>query len=202
MKYLSIVVVFLFFTHQSFSQKEKVLYPMNWVGINLSKTLGVNNQIIDFELRRKIYKKNKIEVGVSANLEFPFDIRRKRFEISDGHNNKYGITPEFNYVLSENFYLGLGTQFEKYTDFDKFHISPKLVSGFVIHKKYHLVIEAFVEYNKVSQPKDAGPIITTEQLYEKMSYKTTIGIGIKKSIFHPKAKWRTHKRRKGVIRTL
>jgi len=175
---------------------------MNWFGINLSKTPDVNNQIIDFEIKRKVYKKDKLEFGVSFNFEFPFSQSNKRIQ-SVSYNQKIGFNTDFNYILSNKAYMGIGIQFEKYRRNDKFYINPKLISGFVINKRIHLVAEVFIEYNKVYQVnKDENPTHTVRQVFENMDYKTTIGVGIKKSIFHPKSNWKKHKKRKGIIQTL
>ncbi len=159
---------------------------MNWVGINLSKTIGVDNQIIEIEIKRKIYKKNRLEIGTAIYVEAPYSFSESRATLTN-YNQKIGLTLDVNYILNDRSYIGLGIQTEKYFSFRKISPHPRIANGYVISKDKHIVLECFLEFNKVyDSPGVDDPSLNNKQIFERMDYKTTFGIAIKKAVFYPK----------------
>lgn len=189
MKIKTLSFCFIFFSASLFSQNPKTLYPMNWVGINFSKTLGTNNQIVDFEIKRKLLKKNNVEINLTGNFEFSFTTIHKDLEFNEP-NKKHGLTLEVNYIFSHQYYCGIGLQVERYSKFEETKLAPRIAGGIVLSKKHHILLELFFERNKLNEAESpTNPIWTYHQIFENMDQKISLGVGLKKSIFFPKKKW-------------
>ena len=84
---------------------------------------------------------------------------------------------------------------------NKIYLSPRLNIGKVISSKNHIVLEFFAEYAKIHYNEPNHPEWTISQIYDEIIYRFNVGIGVKKSIFHPKKKWELNKKRGGIIKT-